>query len=108
MGGSGGGSGSEVVGTSLQDATGGIQLLAAVYMAMLGSPVLGDTGKLIKEKTKKKKWEKENMLHGYDLRMPPPPPWGWVMGGHDERPPKLGKRTTVERWGIERLDTGYA
>ena len=114
----------------MQDATGGIQLLAAVvYMAMLvfggiqltrrggGEPgpqawVKGKKrksegeGKKKKKKEKKKKEKKEKMFNVYDLRMPPPPAWGWVMGGRDERPPKLGKRATVERWGVERLDTG--
>jgi len=118
------------VGVGVQGATGGIQLLAAViYMAMLffggiqltrrggGEPgplarVKGKKrkseceGKKKEKKKKKEKEKKEKMLNVYDLRMPPPPAWGWVMGGRDKRPPKLGKRATVERWGVDKLDTG--
>ena len=48
-------------GVWVQDATGEIQLLAAVvYMAMLFFAVAGDTGKRIEEKTKKKKKEIRN------------------------------------------------
>ena len=101
------------VGVGVQGATGGIQLLAAViYMAMLvfggiqltrrggGEPgpqawVKGKKrksegeGEKKKKKEKKKKEKKSKGLHVYDLRGPLPPAWGWVLGGRDERPPKL-------------------
>ena len=51
------------VGVGVQDATGGIQMLAAVvYTDMLVFAVLGDTGKLIEEKTKKKKVRKNGYM----------------------------------------------
>ena len=46
-------------------------------------------GKKKKKKEKKKKEKKEKMFNVYDLRGPLPPAWGWVLGGRDERPPKL-------------------
>ena len=91
----------------------GIQLMAAViYMSMLvlggiqltrrggGEPgpqarvrgkkrtSEGEGKKKEKKKTKEKE-KKSKGLHVYDLRGPLPPAWGWVLGGRDERPPKL-------------------
>ena len=46
-------------------------------------------GKKKKKKENKEKEKTRKVLHVYDLRGPLPPAWGWVLGGRDERPPKL-------------------